>query len=847
MKAKVLVVGAVFLALAAVTASLRPVPDPRPAPPAPAAKPNPADHPAMASYRVFEETTADGELRFRGITYRAGVTPEGIQFEGNGRRLTLRARQVEQGSRSVELSHAAPVRPRFAAATVDRGEGVTEEFVFENRRAEQIVRIDRPIGEGALTVRIAAVGDFHDVKEIAPGGWTDTTFRNGGLSFQDAAGVPVFAYHTAIAIDAKGRRHQFLPRWTGGEIALEVPATFMKDAAYPVLVDPFLELDFSASGGGISGTGSVSESASIILQGGNPQVAWSDESDGDFDIYFRYWNGFEWTALGTSASPGGVSANAGKSINPSLAYWEQGPVIAWEDDTSGTISVNLKVWTNGLAWSELAGSSTSGGISKMIGVEARRPQVGAVDVLVPNIPTVVRELPVVVWEARNVGILCRFFYPGDARASSPPAGWYSHPSGAFVSANPSAARPSMRVDEATNQVLVAWEESDGTEYDIMFARSGSAGTYTVDPGVLGIVVGPAGTWDGMGGGAPDVVSPGGGALSIQASLALDGSGFPWVAWQETVGAEREIYVATSSGAAFAGVGGSATGLGISQTGTGGTTTSSFPAIGVNTFGTARPVVAWEDDASGNHEIYVRRLNVAQTLWEQAADSGTAMAFAGETLGGVPTTGNDGGISRNLTFSLQPAVVVAPDGSGVVAWRDGSNATFDLFLRRFHENEPTNLQQSEVGGTIIPVGGTSTEVDIVFSGVLVAESTSSQLLRMQLEVRPVTSALTGLPTHESAQVTSGSTASITFTGLPNVNYHWRARTLNAAGQGSPWISFGNNADGGVDFRINTTVVPGTGGPNVVNPSISSSSKDKCGLLGVEVLALLGLALIRRRRA
>ena len=91
---------------------------------------------------------------------------------------------------------------------------------------------------------------------------------------------------------------------------------------------------------------------------------------------------------------------------------------------------------------------------------------------------------------------------------------------------------------------------------------------------------------------------------------------------------------------------------------------------------------------------------------------------------------------------------------------------------------------------------------------------------------------------------GGVASVIFTGLPNVNYHWRARSLDAQGRGSPWVPFGGNADGQIDFRIDSNAV-GAGGSNTVQGT-SSDHKDKCGLAGLEALALIGLAAFARRR-
>ncbi|HEX7899133.1 MAG TPA: MYXO-CTERM sorting domain-containing protein [Planctomycetota bacterium] len=860
MKPKLLVVVAILVTLAVVTARSRSTPSPAPAaaPPRAAkqAVPDLKNHPALASYRVFEEPAGENTLPYRGANYKAEVGSDGLRFQAGEHTISLRARRVEQGGASIDLTAGAVTKAGWATAAVERGSGVTEEFVFENHRAEHLVRLERPVGEGALKVRVAVQTDLTGpVQQVGryDMSWKDTVVADGGLVFTDAVGTPGLAYHGAVAIDAQGRRLEFDPRWENGEIALELPASFMKGAAYPVLIDPWLELDFSASGGGITKNGSVSETPAVNLigagtpdGGSSPCVAWSDNSDGDFDIYFRYWNGFRWTVLGTP----NISNNNGKSTNPSIGFFtfpgkvsDGFPFIVWEDDNDGTTCIFGRFW-NGSNWAELSESVTSSGISKGIGTPSRNPQAFSLLGLVDNeatgtVPDRNEFFAGVTYEREGLGIECKFFYPGDNRAiQPPPAGWYFHPAGGLVVSDPSVGRASVGVLRSTNELIIAYEGSSGAEFDIFVTRPSAIGTITVSN--VTATPGPAGTWV-----ATNACAGLPAALSIQPSVAVDPNGDVWVAWQESVGVEREIYVRRSvGGGAFASVAGSSTGAGISGTSVlGTTTTSSFPSIAVNLItSTGRPVVAWEDDFSGNTEIFVRRLNAASTAWDQVADEGSASLVAPEV------TGNNGGISRTPNFSLRPKAVVAPDSTATVVWRDGATGNFDLFLRRYHDNQPTNLTQGSISGLVVSplsVGGTSSSVNMQFSSVLVAESASLPTnLRLQLEIRPNTSPFTGQPTHESLEVAPGATAIVNFTGLPNVNYHWRARSLDAQGRGSPWVSFGVNADGEIDFRVDSNATGSGGSNNVIGTS--SDHKDKCGLAGLEALALLGLAALARRR-
>jgi hypothetical protein len=869
MKPKLLVIVAILVTLAVVTPRSRASFELAPRAPRSAAKAvlpdvkagaspfNVKEHPALASHRVFEEPVAKGVLPYRGANYRAEVSSDGLLFEADGYRMSLRARRLEQGDASLDLGAGPATQARWAAADVERGSGVTEQFIFENRRAEHIVRVDRPIGEGALKVRVAVETNLGgQVQQVGrhDSAWKDTAVEDGGLVFHDVAGRAGLSYHGAVAIDAKGRRQPFDPRWEGGEIALEVPASFMKDAAYPVLIDPWLELNFSGSGGGITNTGTVSEAPAISLIGfSSPCVAWSDASDGDFDIYFRYWTGFEWEVLGPANA--NVSANTGRSTNPSIGFYDDGdsgqfdhPYIAWEDDQSGTVNIYARFW-NGTTWAPKAGSTTSSGVSLVIGTPVKNPQACFTFGFINNNNGTIGRIPVIVYEIDGVGIRSRWLYTGD---TSFPEGWYHNPSPmtalgqiGIVSDQPSASRPSAR-STATGQVIVAYEQSSGTQMDI-FVSTNPNTFYTLDGsgfpvGFFGGGVSNNSPWvqQNVCAGLPV-------ALSVQASLALDPTGNAYVAWQESVGAEREIYVRRSlGGAAFAGFGSSDTGGGVSRTGTLGTSNSSFPSIAISPVtpvaSNVRPVVAWEEDASGNTEINVRRLNAAGTAWDQIADEGSAFLVAGDTAS------NSGGVSRTPNFSLQPRATVAPDGTITVAWRDGTAGTFDLLARRYHDNSPTSLSQGTmVSGVLTPlaIGGTTTSVDVVFTGIPIAESAAIAPLRLQLEIKPSTTPFTGTPTHDSNEVATGVTATVNFTGLPNVNYHWRVRSIDSLGRSSPWTSFGGNTDGQIDFRIDSTAT-GAGSSNNILGTGPSEHKDKCGLVGLEAFALIALAAFARRR-
>ena len=121
-----------------------------------------AQHPQiakpMASYLVRDEQQAGGMVH-RGGGYTARTTADGLHFETVGAHLNLRAARLEQGGVSVECGRGTPYSPAFADVRIDRG-CLEEQYIFENRRAEQIFRIPQALGSGALRVVVQALTDL---------------------------------------------------------------------------------------------------------------------------------------------------------------------------------------------------------------------------------------------------------------------------------------------------------------------------------------------------------------------------------------------------------------------------------------------------------------------------------------------------------------------------------------------------------------------------------------------------------------------------------------------------------------------------------------------------------------
>jgi|GEM_PF-952180 len=412
------------------------------------------------------------------------------------------------------------------------------------------------------TVTISVSGGVGNWIEVgagsASGGGISNNSGYSGLASLavNSSGNPVVAWMDFTPGDAE----IYIKRWTGSAWA-EVGTG-------------------SASGGGISNNSGSSSSPSLVLNSsGNPVVAWSDNSSGNFEIYLKQWNGSAWAEVGTgSASGGGISSNGGYSGLPSLALDSSGkPVVAWDDNSSGRgyREIYIRRW-NGAAWVELSPYSASGGGISQSGAGATFPSL-ALDS---------SGNPVVAWSDYSSGINQIYVKRWDSVGAAWEEIGAGSASGDGISGSGAGAMfPSLAFDYADNPV-VAWVDSSSSSNEIYIRRWNPVG----------------GTWDEIGAGS---ASSGGisnnSGDSGRPSLALDSYGNPVVAWYDNSSGNYEIYIKRWTGNGWVEIGyGSTSGGGISVD----SGISEWPYLALDAY--SNPLVAWDDDTSGDNEIYVKR-------------------------------------------------------------------------------------------------------------------------------------------------------------------------------------------------------------------------------------------------
>ena len=207
--------------------------------------------------------------------------------------------------------------------------------------------------------------------------------------------------------------------------------------------------------------------------------------------------------------------------------------------------------------------------------------------------------------------------------------------------------------------------------------------------------------------------------SLFPAVASDHLGQPYVVWTDNSSGNEEIYLLywDKNKNQWRELAGSASGGGVSNTPKG---DSLRPAIAVDN---GDIYVSWEDDSSGNYQIYVRRWDPASGKWKNLGPttgggasnrdnrawfssikifSGTPyLAFRGRDASsggyeiyvkkynksknsweGIGGSASGGGISNTSGDSRKPSIVQVPNGDIYVSWHDKEDGDFDVYVKKW---------------------------------------------------------------------------------------------------------------------------------------------------------------------
>jgi pimeloyl-ACP methyl ester carboxylesterase len=136
----------------------------------------------------------------------------------------------------------------------------------------------------------------------------------------------------------------------------------------------------------------------------------------------------------------------------------------------------------------------------------------------------------------------------------------------------------------------------------------------------------------------------------------------------------------------------------------------------------------------------------------------------------------------------------------------SGNIYSLLSLFFQFPQATLHQFKSDGFTSIPEGG-AINAGVVTLGVSFPSATLTPL-RLQVELRPLATPFTGVPTAASGILIFTKTGAVAVSGLSGGSYHWRARLTNAlTGDTSAWQVGGDFA---VVLREPIVIVPGIAG-------------------------------------
>ena len=287
------------------------------------------------SYRLVKQEKA---YRVENPTYEAAFTEKGLCFvplirEGvNGEEMGFSLKAVHGGDEALFFTKKA-FTVKENRITYPLTQPVEEVYIAREDGIEQVFHVKAPLSSKEVDLVLTVALET----ELRPAAARE------GIGFFDAKGCKVATYGAVTVFDAKGKEITFLPELREGHIALVVPRAFLKDAAYPVTVDPLIGSDFA-----ICNQGDGQYHPAIAFDGNNYLVVWEDNRFGVNDLDIR----------GQLVTTGGVLVGENFYIcneshhqyEPAIAFDGNNYLVVWEDDRFGVNDTDIygqRVTTDG--------------------------------------------------------------------------------------------------------------------------------------------------------------------------------------------------------------------------------------------------------------------------------------------------------------------------------------------------------------------------------------------------------------------------------------------------------------------------------------------------------------------
>ncbi|MEM7204902.1 MAG: hypothetical protein AAF628_31895 [Planctomycetota bacterium] len=330
-----------------------------------------ADDPAFGAYGIW----AAG--RGYKVSFHDGMCFYPVLGKGAPRNLPLRWRttSVRLGATDL-LDRASPPGQHHDAWRFEyRSARVSEVYDVRSEGVEQSFVIARPDRiDGDLQVHGRWTSPLAPVRDAVPGS------SQAAIRFVDHTQREIVRYGRAIAFDAAGKRVDVATNLDGDRLRLTVPAAWVRQATWPITIDPLLTAQPLAASGSL--VAAIEESdVAIALGPGTHRVMTTfslPSSATDFDTYAVLSDvDFQ--------NPTLVFADLGSTVrtaHPRVAFVDQaGPSGRWtiamaRASSRGGLNSLIRVWLHDGGDTTFQSGSMMSLPATLSGWQDRRPDIG---------------------------------------------------------------------------------------------------------------------------------------------------------------------------------------------------------------------------------------------------------------------------------------------------------------------------------------------------------------------------------------------------------------------------------------------------------------------------------------
>ncbi len=291
-----------------------------------------------------------GAVWIRGATYKSSVATSGAQYipylgseAPRNHPIAFDVRSCVVGGVELEVA-GREVKERGLSLDLDRGSFV-ERWTYAQTQAEQSFHFAALPNRGELTLSIGWSSDL------------EPSVDDDGFSWSNELGG--VRYGRATALDAAGRKLALSTELVGDEIVIVVPAAFVAEAEFPLVVDPIVGTVFPIDGSSFNNF--------------NPQPVHDATTDTWLVAYSEQFSGADRDIYAMRRSASGAFLQGAYVDNSSDSWWDPSTanlnygdtwlVVATVSNPAPATTYQIKgrlASSSGLAWGPVTTISDSG-------------------------------------------------------------------------------------------------------------------------------------------------------------------------------------------------------------------------------------------------------------------------------------------------------------------------------------------------------------------------------------------------------------------------------------------------------------------------------------------------------